>query len=113
MQNTEEFPYSTGAQARLCVTVLLFLSAAFLLWWGGTSSLAEPRHADTLAPRQNLAVDGVWEFNVLGRGQSIRVPKSSLNDPTDFDRMVPRIAKQAKTCDVETEQRFNPPTLQS
>ena len=60
---------------------------------------------------EKLSIDGVWEFNVSGRDQEIRVPKASLLVPDDFDKLVLCVQKRAPNCELKTEQRITPPSM--
>lgn len=62
---------------------------------------------------QKLSVDGVWEFNVQSRKKHIRVPKASLENPEDFDRMISHVQQQISMCELEVEERINPPILEA
>lgn len=65
MQPVEEFPYShtvVSRKARVLIAVFLFLIAAFFLWWGRGSSLADPSLGAPLSDQQNMAVNLVFAF---------------------------------------------------
>ena len=54
---------------------------------------------------KKLSVKKRWEFHVYGSGKLIRVPKASLDNPEDFERLVSYVQKVADGCELEVEQR--------
>lgn len=60
---------------------------------------------------KKLSVDGVWEFNVNSRDKHIRIAKGALNDPADFDRMAACLQQRVTSCELQIEQRINPPEI--
>lgn len=79
---------------------------------GVSSRLVEIQFSDVTRMKK-LSIDGVWEFNLSSRNKHIRVPKARLEVPTDFGRLIASAQKQVTGCELETEERINPPELSS
>jgi len=60
---------------------------------------------------QKLSVDGAWEFNVYSPDKHIRVPRAALKVPADFDRLISCVRQMTHGCDLQTEERIDPPRI--
>lgn len=60
---------------------------------------------------EQLSVDGIWEAVIASPEARIRIPKASLADPEDFDRMLRCIETRAPQCHLTTVERINPPEI--
>ncbi|SPH21039.1 hypothetical protein ASD8599_01780 [Ascidiaceihabitans donghaensis] len=60
---------------------------------------------------QKLSIDGVWELNVSSMSKHIRITKTSLADPDDFERLIGRLQDRAPLCTLDVVSRIDPPQM--
>jgi hypothetical protein len=94
------------------MAVILFEDRILAPQQGVMSRTVEIYFCDTTHMKK-LSVDGVWEFNVAAGNKHIRIPKDRLDRPADFDSLVAEMGHRVASVAVETEQRINPPRLDS